>query len=530
MAWLYETVPVLGVRRGLNVYPRLFSWGKSKIPLNAAGTETLLKHIDSTQVLSIHPFCEEEKLLVDMNLVLNQETNRSEVKRFEKLVLKQMNDLKILRKRCAELEGEKVRRRMKGKRSVEDKRDNVVESEEKVDKTEEKMTFESPHDARANFGDFVDVVVNAVVSDLAKEKKELDESHSLNASVDESIGGSFVATCEVEKKTISQSSIADHVRARDDRVKKKKGSMFVTPPSSTPRRKRKMTKQEVIDVEKKGNTPGKVAMDEFQGRSDFCGHEEADDEERKLVTNFLARKELEYVDLPVVVWQDTVMSLSGPILCHFLFGDPVESEIINVYMRIMQKQSLHHGFEIYCMDTMVQKEVLTKLEQHGKRSMVHRDDYGAFLSLMTSFTMARLQELTGELFRRCRYIIFPMNDRWHWFLLVYKRDEGIFKLWNSMHDPFSVGKAKVYTKFLAGSIRHLCGFDLVSELVLREPCRQQDATLNCGVYACMWLECLARDTDEIWSYAQDVKMDTYRARLAATILSDENGLLKNKFE
>ncbi|XP_073036942.1 uncharacterized protein [Primulina eburnea] len=152
-------------------------------------------------------------------------------------------------------------------------------------------------------------------------------------------------------------------------------------------------------------------------------------------------------------------------------------------MRIMQNQSLQHGFEIYCMDTMVQKEVLTKLEQYGKRSMVHRNDYGGFLSLMTSFTMARLQELTGELFRRCRYIIFPMNDRWHWFLLVYKRDEGIFKLWNSMHDPFSVGKAKVYTKFLAGSIRHLSGFDLVSDPLLREPCCQQGATLDCGVYA-----------------------------------------------
>ncbi|XP_073303026.1 uncharacterized protein [Primulina huaijiensis] len=221
-ACLYEKVPVLGVKCGLNVYPRLFCWGKSKIPLNAAGTETLLKRIDSTQILSIHPFFEEEKLLMDMNLVLNQETNRSEVKRFEKLVMKQMNDLKILRKRCAELEGEKVRRRMKGKRFVADKRDNVVESEEKVDKTEENMTFESPHDARANFGDFVDIVVNAVVSDLVKEKKELDESHSLNETVDESIGGSFVATSEVEKKTISQSSIVDHVRARDDRVKKKK--------------------------------------------------------------------------------------------------------------------------------------------------------------------------------------------------------------------------------------------------------------------------------------------------------------------
>ncbi|XP_073281183.1 uncharacterized protein [Primulina huaijiensis] len=209
---------------------------------------------------------------------------------------------------------------------------------------------------------------------------------------------------------------------------------------------------------------------------------------------------LNFLFCSVVVWQDTVMSLSGPILCHFLFGDLVESEIINVYMIIMQKQSLQHGFEIYCMDTMVQKEVLTKLEQHGKRSMKMQIHH------------------------------FLMNDRWHWFLLVYKRDEGIFKLWNSMHDPFSVGKAKVYTKFLAASIRHLWGFDLVSEPVLREPCRQQGATLDCGIYACMWLECLARDTDEIWSYAQNVKMDTYRARLAATILSDENGLLKNKFE
>ncbi|XP_075492161.1 uncharacterized protein LOC142530287 [Primulina tabacum] len=134
MAWLYEIFPILGVRRGLNVYPRLFCWGKSKISLNAADTEALLKRIDSTQVLSIHPFCEEEKLLVDMNIVLKQETNKSEVKRFEKLVMKQMNDIKMLRKRCAELEGEKVRRRMKGKMFVVDKRDNVVESEENVEK------------------------------------------------------------------------------------------------------------------------------------------------------------------------------------------------------------------------------------------------------------------------------------------------------------------------------------------------------------------------------------------------------------
>ncbi|XP_075480820.1 uncharacterized protein LOC142521500 [Primulina tabacum] len=216
-------------------------------------------------------------------------------------------------------------------------------------------------------------------------------------------------------------------------------------------------------------------MNEFKGRSDFCGHEEAVDEERKLLTNFLARKELD-----VVIWQDKFMRLIGPIFCHFLFGDPVASEIINVYMRIMQKQSFEHGFEIYCMDTIVQDEVVTKLQEFGKRRMVHRNDYGAFLAKMTSFTMGKLQELSENVFRRCRYIIFPMNDRWHWFLLVYKRDEGMFKLWNSMHSLFAVGTTRVYTKFLAGAICHLSGFDIVSEPVLREPCRQQgDPRLWC---------------------------------------------------
>ncbi|XP_073279783.1 uncharacterized protein [Primulina huaijiensis] len=142
--------------------------------------------------------------------------------------------------------------------------------------------------------------------------------------------------------------------------------MFVTPPSSTPRRKRKVSSEEFVDVEKKDNTPGKVFMNEFKVKSDFCGHEEAVDEERKLLTNFLARKELD-----VVVWQDKFMRLIGPIFCHFLFGDPVASEIINVYMRIMQKQSFEHGFEIYCMYTIVQDKVVTKLQEYGKRRMVH---------------------------------------------------------------------------------------------------------------------------------------------------------------
>lgn len=156
--------------------------------------------------------------------------------------MKQMADLKILRKRCAELEGEIVRRRTKGKRFVVDESGNKVESEKKVDKANEKVNFEPVHDASAHFADFVDVVVQEVVSDLAKEKNELDGSEFGNRSGNESSGRSIAGTSAVEKKTVFKSSIVDNVRTRADRVKKK-GSMFVTPPSSTPRRRRKARKQ-----------------------------------------------------------------------------------------------------------------------------------------------------------------------------------------------------------------------------------------------------------------------------------------------
>ncbi|KZV52859.1 hypothetical protein F511_33546 [Dorcoceras hygrometricum] len=127
-------------------------------------------------------------------------------------------------------------------------------------------------------------------------------------------------------------------------------------------------------------------------------------------------------------------------------------------------------------------------------------------------------ELNEEIFRRCRYVIFHLNHRWHWYLLVFNREEGIFKLWNSKHDAFAVGTSKVYIRFLAGFLRHLSRFNLASQDLVRERCRQQGPTLNCGVYLCMWLHCLAYDTPEIWKCQQKVDVNAYRVCIAATIL------------
>lgn len=55
-----------------------------------------------------------------------------------------------------------------------------------------------------------------------------------------------------------------------------------------------------------------------------------------------------------VVWEEENIVLGGLEFCQFLFGKPVRSEIIDCYMKIMKKQSIKQGFEIFCMDTGVQ--------------------------------------------------------------------------------------------------------------------------------------------------------------------------------
>lgn len=38
-------------------------------------------------------------------------------------------------------------------------------------------------------------------------------------------------------------------------------------------------------------------MNEYKENSNFCGHNEATDEERKIITNYLSRDKLKYVNL-----------------------------------------------------------------------------------------------------------------------------------------------------------------------------------------------------------------------------------------
>ncbi|KZV30005.1 hypothetical protein F511_24389 [Dorcoceras hygrometricum] len=351
MALVYESIPTLGVRRSLNLYPRLFRWGKSRIPLKSDEADTLLNHVDITQVLPIQPFNEEENL-VDLKRVERSEDGMSEDQNIR-------HELNVA--------------------------EAVVEKGEK-----------------------------------SGEGAELDEASKDGNEANKDVEGREFSLSKLDEITVFQSSIVDNVRTRADHVKKRKGSMFVTPPSSTPRQKKRVKKQTFVDVDEAINSLGEREM-EFRGRADFIGHEKSSDEDRKLVMEFLGKDKLD----------------------------------------------LLNGSEIFCMDTNVQREILEHLEKFGKRRKIQNSEYEAFASRLSSFTRSKLMELNEEIFSRCR-------------------EEGIFKLWNSKHDAFAVGTAKVYIRFLAGFLRHLSRFEIASQDLVRERCRQQGPTLNCGVYSCMW--------------------------------------------
>lgn len=90
----------------------------------------------------------------------------------------------------------------------------------------------------------------------------------------------------------------------------------------------------------------------------------------------------------------------------------------------------------------VQREIFLHLEQRGKiRKLRNSNEYESLIASLTTATKNRLQELNEELFTKCKYVIFPVNENWHWFLLVYVTSERVFKIWNSMRDPSAGGVA-----------------------------------------------------------------------------------------
>lgn len=92
--------------------------------------------------------------------------------------------------------------------------------------------------------------------------------------------------------------------------------------------------------------------------------------------------------------------------------------------------------------------MLDKLERHRKSRLLEITEYEEFVENLTSVTRIHLQDLNANLFKRCKYIIFPLNFGWHWFVLLYSAPDGEFQIMNSKHHPAHLGISKVYVSFI----------------------------------------------------------------------------------
>ncbi|XP_073127134.1 uncharacterized protein [Henckelia pumila] len=192
MAWFYERVPSLAVPRGVHICPRLFRFEKSKIKLDAVKAEVAFDAISSTKVLSIHPFPEEEMLLENKLLlpVSKEQGGSRDNCELEKIVNKQIAEIKMLKRTCAQLKRERVgakrklfdlkenmdlekefARNRKGKDIVVDNDLSVDDAADGMNETDEQEELSASHDLWGNLNDFVDVPVNNCV----------DLSENLNA-------------------------------------------------------------------------------------------------------------------------------------------------------------------------------------------------------------------------------------------------------------------------------------------------------------------------------------------------------------
>ncbi|XP_075524488.1 uncharacterized protein LOC142556875 [Primulina tabacum] len=375
------------------------------------------------------------------------------IRKLKKLVEKdQFHEIQILRQMCCQ-SNENMTKDVGGGR-IDVKLDERKNDDKNV----------SVEDFDTDLGGYNEVHHVDVVTDLSKcddvgftkldmKLNKVRNEDSLREVVDERDDGNDVTSSQEDKVKIFISSIVKNVRTRTDRVKKRKPNMFVTPPSSTPRRKTKSNVEckEYRVISDEGDTSieeEKISADNdeskiknFRGRQDFCGCEEVFDKERNIIINYLTGEKLSGI-----VWEGERFKICGIELCDLLFGDALKDNIINCYMQMVSGYIGKNCSEIFCMDTTVQDEVLGALQRLNKKRNLKEDGYHDFffLSHLTHDSREKLEQLNRKLIDRCRFLLFPIHANYHWFLLVYNTEKKEFEFINSIYTAMSLGTARAY--------------------------------------------------------------------------------------
>ncbi|XP_075485069.1 uncharacterized protein LOC142524835 isoform X3 [Primulina tabacum] len=481
MAWVYERVPMLGEPRVLHCFPRLFKWVESKIPVNPIGAEAALMAVRSNKIVPIKPFEEEKKLVDDTERIVEVQSRYNDSELLEH-IKRLENEIKVLKEKNEVVEDDTTQFVFKDATHMYDEGHTEQDVDGHVDAAVEILNEVVENKVKTNTED--NVKVESYVRVFVDEV-EMNTNSGDNVHVGTDIG-------EGKEMIIfnPKSSIVKTVQKRTDRLKKRKHPDYLTPPSMTPKRKRKQESSLVLnldDIDVKGIAESAVeeSLQEFRGRRDYDGHDQISKEERDIIENG-------------VVWQDDDVILHGHELLLCLFGSELRSDLIHAYFNTLSNRKHKYGHDIYCMSPNVQINVIRMLEKM-KQKRVKDKDFSEFTSQLDGSTLSKLSELNKEVLERCKHIIFPISYRAHWILLGYTRGDQYFTLRDSLSGPVYKGAAKKIAKFMSGYLWNVKNCDVGKGEVIALKCRQQGNDLNCGVYVCLWDECFARDNPTFWN-------------------------------
>ncbi|XP_073135175.1 uncharacterized protein [Henckelia pumila] len=461
MAWFYEKVPSLGVLSGsLRTFPRLFKWSESKIPLNAEAADALLKKITRTKVLNITPFGEELEIFGEGH---RNERVSSKMKEEETAWRIQRLE-KTLEDQLREIQ--RLKELCQTSRIISKEIGASLDDGEAVEKK----------------NDDKNVPIVDELKDFDKYEGGYDESWNINVVADFKGDGASFSELNVENKIIedvhlrevvdernSESDIAGSV---EENVSNLISSIVKNVMTRTDRVKKRKPDMFVTPPSSTPRHKTKSIMrdkdftiisdEESKGTNESGYEDESALDIYKGREDFCGSIEVSSDDRKIIMDYLTHEKICGTVW---------EGERFPIF----GDQLCHLLF-----GKKVRGDIINCYMQIV--SGYSRKNGFDILCMDTTLQDSRkqLEEVNKNSMDRCRFLLFPMNRNDHWFLLIYKTETREFELRNSIHTPQALGTARSY--------------------------------------------CYARDDDEKWIYEKDCTMNSVRARIAATILSDKNGL------
>ncbi|XP_075473496.1 uncharacterized protein LOC142504538 [Primulina tabacum] len=198
------------------------------------------------------------------------------------------------------------------------------------------------------------------------------------------------------------------------------------------------------------------------------------------------------------------LQVSSQTLCDLLYDKELMDDVINAHLNILSRNFVRYGNppKIWVLNSVVQAEFQKKVHGTKKEKNLMFADIPRFIDSLSRSSRSILGELNANVLNESRYILMPLNTKFHWFLLVLDTVTSKFMHMNSLWSPQTKGFVKIFAKFISSYIKNSLRYPAPKAQVDDRYSRQQSGVVDCGVFVCLWVEAFTQDDPEFWGYVR----------------------------